>query len=378
MELWPIPLLHFTTFQFIYAWIPRPTVDAMFALQMIVVGCCTLGIVGIKPRWCAGIAFVLALHITGMMQASNSEVDGGSLALCAILVLVLSPSESFYRLGHKLSLSRRKVCSHWPAFLLMLITGTFYSMAGLNKIVDVGPHWPLVLHLENLATYGIENSLFLADRYAHPGLCSWNVHPAWSYIAALVTLVAEVGFLAILFVPRYRLALVISLCVFHVLVFAMAGINFVGSSLILLLCLDWNALLRQASLIYNGESARWLWTTRLWGRLNWLGSLRCETVRGVSCETFKPSTSPSDDWLLLIDENGEVYSGLQAVEQACTRCPLLWAVALLLKVPGVYQCASPVFDRRSGLVPPPADVVERSLYTTRREAKTVCEMSAAA
>ena len=91
--------------------------------------------------------------------------------------------------------------------------------------------------------------LFLADRYAHPELCSWNAHPAWSYVAAPITLLVETGFLAILFLPRYRLSFVLTLCLFHVLVFATAGINFVGSGLILLLCLDWNAPLRQATLV---------------------------------------------------------------------------------------------------------------------------------
>jgi hypothetical protein len=113
---------------------------------------------------------------------------------------------------------------------------------------------------------------------------------------------------------------------------------------------------------------------RLCGRLNWLSSLHCQTESGINCETVTHTTSPPGEWLLLTDENGEIYSGLYAVEQACTRCPPLWPVALLFKVPGAFQCVRPIFDRHSGLVPPPADVVERSLH----EVEPAYEIKAAA
>jgi len=97
------------------------------------------------------LAALPALHITGMMQASNSELDGGTLLLCALLILSVSPRASFYRLGRRFPGNKsgrdyRDVAHHWPVFLLLLTVGLFYSYVGLNKLVDVGPHWPAVLH----------------------------------------------------------------------------------------------------------------------------------------------------------------------------------------------------------------------------------------
>ena len=43
--------------------------------------------------------------------------------------------------------------------------------------------------------------------------------------------------------------------------------------------------------------------------------------------------------MALVDENGEVYYGADAFEQAAARCPLWWPFALLMKVPGVVHPA---------------------------------------
>lgn len=335
LELWPVPLLHFTSLQFIYAVLPRPTPQVIAGLQIVIVLACLCGLAGLAPRWSALAAFVLGLHVTGLMQSSNSELDGGTLALCSMLILALSPRESFYRAGKSLTLSRRHPDYHWPLFLLLMVVGVYYTTAGLNKIVDIGPHWPFVLHLDRLAERGIERSLFVASRFAAPSVAALHRSALLSSVAGVITLAGELFFITVLILPRYRLFFVVTAITLHVLVFLMAGINFVGSSAILLLCLDWNVLVRRATLSYDPASPIGRRAARWATRFGWLGRLVVSPI-----ESPRPQLPQA---LRLVDESGEVYDGVDALEQAAARCPVWWPFALLMKVPGVAYAARYIY-----------------------------------
>jgi|GEM_PF-1567961 hypothetical protein len=334
MELWPIPLLHLTTFQFIYDIIPRPNQPVILTMQFCVIGASGTGLLGIRPKLCAIVAFAFAMHLTGMVQASNAEIEGGTLALCAILVLALSPSTAFYRWGHNCRLSQRNTAFHWPVFLFLMIVGCFYSLAGLNKVIDVGPHWPFVAHLEHLATYSIETSLFTINRYSNAEVAAWFTSPWTSYIGGPVTFVAELGFILILFRPRWRLSLVATMCIFHGLVYYLAGINFVGSGFLLLLCFDWNMLVRRGTVLVNSTNGPCSDAIGRIERMDRWGLMTFEESPEIDCD------------LIFRDENGMTYSDVAAIEQIAARCPRLWAMSLLSRVPLVHLLVHMRFKRQ--------------------------------
>ncbi len=118
-ELWPVPLLHVSTFQFIYQVIPRPTPEVIAALQWAICIACTVGLIGMVPKGMAWLAFLLSAHLTGFAQASNADIDGGTLFLMAMLILALSPSHNFYGIKNGFSLGRRSVHYQRPIFLLL-------------------------------------------------------------------------------------------------------------------------------------------------------------------------------------------------------------------------------------------------------------------
>lgn len=343
LELWPLPFLHFTSFQFIYAVLPRPNPEAIFILQLVVIGACCLGIIGLFPRLCAAVAFGIGLHLTGMMASSNSIIDGGTLALCMLLILALSPSGNFYGFKNGVSLSKRSPNYHWPVFLVLLLIGSFYTYAGLNKIIDVGPHWPLVLHLENLAPVGIERSLFLGSRYANPFVSQLTSSYALSVGAGLVTMIGEVALVSVLFLPRFRLLLIGSMIVMHLLVFLVAGINFVGSSFILLFCLDWNVVARKAGVYYDDQCSFCIRSLKWVKYFDWFGRIQMLPISQI--DLHRPEVDPAlvQKAMCLVDENGEVYYGADAFEQIAARCPGLWGWAVLMKIPGVIYFARYVY-----------------------------------
>jgi hypothetical protein len=337
--MWPIPLSYFTSFQFIYTVIPRPTPEIIFGLQWIIIISCCLGLFGLFPKWNALVSFLFGLHLTGLMQASNAELDGGTLALSLMFILALSPAKNFYGFKNGFLLTKRSIDYHWPIFLLFLLVGSFYTGSGMKKIIDIGPHWPFVLHLENLAAVGIERSLFLSSRFVNPFLASLQLSYFLSIFAGLITLVGELFFISVLFLPRYRYFFVFSMIALHILVFVMAGINFIGNSLILLLCLDWNIIIRKADVYYRDDGS---FCSRLlpWvKRFDWFRQINLIPVSDLKLTEPKIDFKILKPGMGLRDENGELYYGIDALEQFSARCPLLFPFNVLMKLPGIIYIA---------------------------------------
>jgi hypothetical protein len=236
LELDPIPLSYLTTGQFIYAFLPRPGPETLAVMQWIVIVAAMLGILGIGAKTCAIVCFVLAAHITGLLISCNAPLEGGTLLLSLLLVLALSPRQSFYGPIWAKGLrkrERRAAEYHWPIFLAWLLIGSFYTMSGLNKLIDVGPHWPFLLHVDRWAEVQIEASLVSSSYYCEPWLAALTMSPWISLASGFAVLFMELGFLSILFLPRYRVCFVVTAIALHVITFIVSGVNFMGNSFLL-------------------------------------------------------------------------------------------------------------------------------------------------
>lgn len=339
-ELWPLPPLHFTTLQFLYDFLPRPSVEVIRGMQITVVGASLLGFLGIFPRLAAALAFLLAAHVTGFAQSSNADVDGGTMALCLMLILALSPRSNFYG-WKRFDLHARSTDHHWPVFLLFLVVGSYYTFSGINKVVEIGPEWPFTLHLEHLAEVGIEQTLFRSDRFRIAPVSAAHLSPAMSVFGGIASLIGETGFILILFLPRYRLFFAASMVAMHALVYAMQGINFLGSSAVILLCVDWNALVRPVTVLYDSDCGFCEQSIRRVRALDWFRRIRPRTI-------LESGELPVDQERLrhemgAVDDAGVVTYGADAFDEVFVRTPLLWPLALLLRVPGVIFVARPVY-----------------------------------
>lgn len=246
MELTPFPICNLTTFHFIYDWIPSPSVGCLVFLQIAAVIFCVLGVLGILPKLSAWICFLLGLHLTGFTLATNGDIEGSIVCLYGLFSLAIAPREAFISVlkAPRLNEIFEK---HWyyqfPVFVFMLLTGFYYSFAGLEKLIETGFHWPFVLHPEWLAENGVLRSMFLSNRYSHPLICTLFFNPVFGVLGSILALYAELFCLSVLFWRRGRLFIIVTLSALHVIVFYLGGINFLGSIPMLFLMLDWNRLI---------------------------------------------------------------------------------------------------------------------------------------
>lgn len=338
IELYPIPLTYFTSFQWIYAIFPRPSYEFIGYIQYSIILMCICGIIGIYPRIMAIVTLFAGLHLSGMMHATNSETDGETLILCSLLILSLVPNAYLYTLWHRDNIHTRNEHYHWPIFLFFVVVGSFYTISGINKIIEVGPHWPFVLRLDNLAIYGIEQSLFASSRYVNPWFSNLLSSPILSVLSGIIAFIGEIGFISILFLPRYRLFFVSSMIALHISILLMTGINFVGSSLLLMMCFDWNALFRR---LYITTCIKLPETTRL---VEICTKYCMYNSVIISSETTEEDIKEKS-FITVIDDYGEVYTNFAAIDQIMVRVPIFWPISLINRIPGMIFVCSMLFQR---------------------------------
>ncbi len=128
----------------------------------------------------------------------------------------------------------------------------------------------------------------------------------------------------------------------HLMVLVTAGINFVGSSMILMLCFDWNVLWRKATVVYDGDCGFCKRTLSRIAKFDWFGRLS-SIPSGDAPDTLGLDPERLHSEMGLVDENGEIYYGADAFEQIGARVPLLYPYALMMKLPGFAIIARRVY-----------------------------------
>ncbi len=346
VSVYPSFLLELLNTHFIYWFIDYPSSATLFYAQRISILIGILGLMGIFPRTCALCLFLLLTHFTGFIQATNAELEGGTLLLVVLLILAISSNQSFYCLFKKNERTRSNE-NRWPIFLVFLVVGIFYTTSGLNKLIDVGPWWPFVLHLEKLAQVSLEGSLFLTSRRVDALFClsTLNAGYFWSFLSGIMTLVGELGFIAILFYPKYRLFLIINMFFLHYFVYLTAGINFMGSTFILFLCLDWNALFRKVTIIYDPECVHKQKLVRLTKRFDWFGQVALLSREHPKSKDYIVQDGTSG--FVAIEETCREQYGSQALGSLFHKIPVFWLFALLSKIPFLESLALLICKRLS-------------------------------
>ena len=332
LSVYPSFLLEILNTHFLYWFVDYPSSSTLYNLQMFAMTLSFLGLIGFFPKICALSLFILLTHFTGFIQATNAEIEGGTLLLMVLLILAFSSSSSFYCIFKKNDISRRNE-NRWPIFLVFLVVSVFYTTSGLNKLIDVGPWWPFVLHLDKLAQVSLENSIFLFSRKVDAVFCLTvlNAGYFWSFIAGIMTLVGELAFISILFYPKYRLLLVTNMFILHYFVYLTAGINFMGSTFILLLCFDWNALFRKATIIYDINCIQKQRLAMIIERCDWFNKVSFISRENPKAKDFVSQDCPSD--FVVIEESSRELQGSNALGVIFHKVPLFWFFAFLLKIP---------------------------------------------
>jgi hypothetical protein len=335
-SLYPSFVQELLNTHFVYWFLEFPEPKTILFAQKLGIVVSTLGLLGFYSRLCSIFLFLLLAHLTGFIQATNAEVDGGTILLISLLVMSLTPAHCFYRFSLTQN-TEKSVDNRVSIFLIFLSVGSFYSMAGLNKLIDVGPQWPFVLSLNNLSAISMEESVFASSRYANFEFSKFitNLGSFFSVLGGFFTIIGELFFITILFFPRLRLFLILNMIFLHFSVYYMTGINFTGSSFILLICLDWNSLFRKSTIFYNIESSKFNTLVLLIRKIDIFK--RIEFKYQKLDHNFKIKYNSKNTSLLYIyDESGVTYQKFDLLEILSHKIPFIYPFALIFKIPFLH------------------------------------------
>jgi len=117
----------------------------------------------------------------------------------------------------------------------------------------------------------------------------------------------------------------------HYFVLKMAGINFLGNSILLLLCLDWNVYLKKITVYYDQDCGFCTKSVLFLKRFTFnkkIHFLPNTSNSKLSSEKLKAAIGA-------LDEDGQTYYASEVFEQITSRSSILYPISILFKLPGV-------------------------------------------
>tara|TARA_B100000242_G_C43055458_1_gene493962 strand:- start:18787 stop:20094 length:1308 start_codon:yes stop_codon:yes gene_type:complete len=252
-DLYPLPLSHFSTLQFIYRYIPHIDADLIAKFQYFIVIFAFFGLIGFLPRISAIISFLLTIHLEGILISADAEISGGTILFLSLLLIAISPKDALYRLWKFNPINDKSEEASFLIFSFSLIIGIWYFSAGVNKLVDIGLNWPFTLNIHWLAKSVQQKQFLFNQRLSYPSFTLSQLSPILSVFSGFFTLISELG--SILFITkfRYKYIIVFFLISMHTAVYFLAAINFTGNTILLLGILNWNSLCEKEIIIFDDK-----------------------------------------------------------------------------------------------------------------------------
>lgn len=252
-DLYPLPISHFSTFQFIYKYIPHIDSYTISIFQYIIILTSLLGLIGFLPRLSAIISFIFSIHLEGNLLSTDAEFSGGTILLISLLLISISPKNALYRLSKLKPISHKSEGASFLIFSFSLVIGIWYFSSGINKLVDSGPQWPFTLNINLLANSAQQSQFLFNQRFSYPNFTATQLSPILSIFSGIFSLLAELG--AILFITKFRYKYIFFFIIigFHTAVYFVAGINFTGCTILLFGILNWNSLLERQVIIFDDK-----------------------------------------------------------------------------------------------------------------------------
>jgi hypothetical protein len=271
------------------AWLDRmPSVEVIIAVQVLGSLAAVLVIIGWRERATFFVVWTSMLFLGGLRASRGKIMHNDVLLMLVATVFVLAP------VGLRALDRRRSTAWGWPVRTALVVVAGAYFFCGFQKVVASGPAWVLSDNLRNVMYRAAlsdrpptdEVALFIAD------------HPPVAHTLALVTLVIEFGFLAILVWQRCRPWFVAASVVLHTGIYLTHGLDYsmwVGTTAVVLI--DWHRVLVRVQ-EWRGARARqgaggmfWLWRKRLAGSHFFLSSASRLNLSGPKASSTRSSPS---------------------------------------------------------------------------------------
>ena len=237
-NFWKTPWFYWTTLQYIYEFVPRPTLGVLHAMQMTTLVALFCGLFGIFPRMAAWTAFLIGTHLVGMLLIASDTIDASTTVMLFMLFIVaLFPPGAHYQIGKPAQPMASSTNFHGPVFILLFFMNAYYFYSGLNKITDYGVSWVLDAHTELWSRSAIENSLFVSSYSTSLWFNSIMSIKALAFIAAFLIFFLELIAPITLFLPRRCPVFLIFFAAMHVSIYLSLGYGYwtnTGADLMLL------------------------------------------------------------------------------------------------------------------------------------------------
>jgi hypothetical protein len=197
-----------------------PSKPVVVALQAAGVLTAVLAALGLRTRVALPLAWACAILLNGMLASTGKVVHNDLVLLLCLVPLLAAPSADAWSLdargAGRAAPGGASRLYGWPLQTAAIVVAGAYFFAGLAKLVNSGPAWVTSDKLR-WALYASGNSdlaLFIADR-------PWLAHAF-----AAGTLLLELGFPFVLFLPRTAWLFVPGAVLLHAGIWVAMGLDY--------------------------------------------------------------------------------------------------------------------------------------------------------
>lgn len=219
----PVPFLRFLD--------QGPPVEVIVAFQIVGTFAALMAVLGRGRRVAFPIAWACLLFLAGL-RASRGKIQHNDLLLIlAAVPFLVAPLEARFR-----SL-RRSAAFGWPLRSALVVVAGSYSFAGFHKLTESGLAW--------VTTDNMRWILYTGSQGVHsvwPDLAVAIADRDWlSHLLAAGVLAFELGFLAVLWLPRTRTPFALGAVALHGGIYLTLGLDYwTYAALALLFAVDWS------------------------------------------------------------------------------------------------------------------------------------------
>jgi hypothetical protein len=181
--------------QLLWRWLEAmPSSDVIAAVQVLGVLASVAAVVSRRSRLPLLVAWGALVFVDGLLAARGKIMHNDLLALLAVVPILMAPSIA--------GPSDRKPDARfgWPVRAALVVVAFAYFFSGLAKLISSGPGWVFSDNLQNILY-----AATLTDRPPTDVVAAFVAERALlAQLVAAGTLVVEIGFITVLWLPRLR------------------------------------------------------------------------------------------------------------------------------------------------------------------------------
>lgn len=247
--IWKRPFYYYSAGLFVYNLFDLNMRLVLQVLQYFGILTTFFGLLGVKPKLSAIIAFACSLHISCLFISLGKTMDGSTTLLCSsLMILAISPKKNLYHLSGLLRQSKREDKGQpdfWPIYLMWLVFVAYYFGSGLNKLIVVGPSWGHWLDISAKAAHNLQADILYSASYSNTCISGILAVDWIGLVVSYHTLIIELLAPLLLFKFRFRNLFVVFFPLLHIGIYLILGYNYFLCSWIGLCLVDWQEIGRQ-------------------------------------------------------------------------------------------------------------------------------------